>query len=55
MAVTGPAAAGEPRGLLIRPDGVIVWAAAEDTADGLEEALPRWAGVPAADRQALAR
>ena len=51
-----------PDGLLIRPDGVIIWAAAQDSPGALEAALHRWAGtpaaadaVPAADGQALAR
>jgi hypothetical protein len=37
---------GEPVGLLIRPDGVVAWAAGDD-AQGLEAALRRWAGEPA--------
>jgi hypothetical protein len=44
-----------PAGLLIRPDGVIIWAADQDWPGALEAALRRWAGTPAADRQALAR
>jgi FAD binding domain-containing protein/aromatic ring hydroxylase-like protein len=58
--VTAVTDAGEgPAGLLIRPDGVIVWAADQDAPGALEAALRRWAGAPAgipvADRQALAR
>lgn len=44
-----------PAGLLIRPDGVIIWSAGQDSPGALEAALHRWAGAPAADRQALAR
>jgi hypothetical protein len=45
-----------PRSLLARPDGVIAWADdGQQAAGSLEEALRRWAGAPAADRQVAAR
>ncbi|MFE0348673.1 aromatic-ring hydroxylase C-terminal domain-containing protein [Streptomyces griseoluteus] len=31
-------------GALIRPDGVVVWATDTPDAQGLDEALSRWAG-----------
>ena len=40
----------EPSALLVRPDGVVAWAAAAGEAgdrDGLRDALHRWAGAPA--------
>jgi len=39
-------ATGDLRGLLVRPDGIVVWASAPGAAvDGLAEALERWLGV----------
>jgi hypothetical protein len=51
----------EPTGLLIRPDGVIVWAGPAPAdldphpAAALEQALLQWAGAPAAARPVRAR
>src|ERR1700761_7705071 len=39
--------AGEPTGLLVRPDGVVAWAAGDDQPGGLGQALHRWAGAAA--------
>ncbi|WP_308014161.1 FAD-dependent oxidoreductase [Streptantibioticus parmotrematis] len=38
---------GTPTGVLVRPDGVIAWAADDTSADGLDATLRRWAGEPA--------
>jgi 2-polyprenyl-6-methoxyphenol hydroxylase-like FAD-dependent oxidoreductase len=43
-----PAVYSSLTGLLVRPDGVIIWATDDHESDrGLREALTRWAGMPA--------
>ncbi|MCA1224688.1 FAD-dependent monooxygenase [Saccharopolyspora sp. 6M] len=41
-----PDGPGAPAGALVRPDGIVVWAADDAGAPGLPEALHRWAGDP---------
>ncbi|WP_141717621.1 FAD-dependent monooxygenase [Nocardia altamirensis] len=42
-----PAEPAELTGLLVRPDGIVAWAADAGSRDGLTEALARWFGEPA--------
>jgi 2-polyprenyl-6-methoxyphenol hydroxylase-like FAD-dependent oxidoreductase len=45
--VPGPDEHATPTGVLVRPDGVVAWAADSANPVGLEAALCQWAGVPA--------